>query len=85
MTPEHYPVIIHIILIFQDGGSLALSLDANFGLVHKQNSGSSVEEPQLASQMFFDRKDVNDFMEKCDDKKKNKAVNFLWKLFIIDS
>lgn len=47
-----------------------MSLDANFGLVHKQNSGHSCEAPQLAPAVFLSQADVDAFVNGYDDTSK---------------
>lgn len=51
-----------------------MSLDANFGLVHKKNSGVSVEEPQIASQVFLKREEVIEFMDNYQDSQTKTKV-----------
>ena len=40
-----------------------MSLDGNFGLVHKRNSGTSHDSPQLASTMFFPQAEVDQHVD----------------------
>ncbi|MGH0120458.1 UNVERIFIED_CONTAM: hypothetical protein FKN15_066345 [Acipenser sinensis] len=54
----------------QKNGELFVSLDANFGLVHKQNSGHSCEAPQLAPAVFLSQADVDAFVNGYDDTSK---------------
>ncbi|XP_039669344.1 uncharacterized protein LOC120566769 isoform X1 [Perca fluviatilis] len=43
-------------------GDMIVTLDANFGLVRKQSSGTSVVEPFHGTRMFVDEKDVEEYL-----------------------
>ncbi|XDV22763.1 hypothetical protein PO909_027590 [Leuciscus waleckii] len=43
-------------------GDMIVTLDANFGLVRKQSSGTSVVEPLHGTRMFVDEKDVEEYL-----------------------
>ncbi|XP_047671797.1 uncharacterized protein LOC113660582 isoform X4 [Tachysurus fulvidraco] len=43
-------------------GDMIVTLDANFGLVRKQSSGTSAVEPLHGTRMFVDEKDVEDYL-----------------------
>lgn len=40
--------------VFQADGDMIVTLDANFGLVRKQSSGTSAVEPLHGTHMFVD-------------------------------
>ncbi len=46
--------------VFQVDGDMIVTLDANFGLVRKQSSGTSAVEPLHGTRMFVDEKDVEE-------------------------
>lgn len=52
--------------ILQERGDLFVSLDGNFGLVHKQNSGNSHEPPQVAGSVFLEQSKLDDFVKTYD-------------------
>ncbi|XP_072030630.1 uncharacterized protein [Amphiura filiformis] len=62
----------------KDTGSKFISLDANFGLVRKVNSGSSPVEPKHAGKIFVDSAVNERVSNNNDDKidKKNECSNF---------
>ncbi|XP_073702528.1 uncharacterized protein [Garra rufa] len=43
-------------------GDMIVALDANFGLVRKQSSGTSAVEPLHGTRMFVDEKDVEEYL-----------------------
>jgi hypothetical protein len=49
-------------MIFQDGGVVTVSMDANFGLVRKQHSGTSPRPLSLVNSYFLERSDVEAFV-----------------------
>lgn len=48
--------------VFQADGDMIVTLDANFGLVRKQSSGTSAVEPLHGTRMFVDEKDVEELL-----------------------
>lgn len=67
------------LLKFQDKGDLFVSLDGNFGLVHKQNSGTSKEPPQIAESLFLDQSKLNEFVKTYDTSSKvGEGVRFIY-------
>ena len=46
----------------QADGAMIVTLDANFGLVRKQSSGTSVLEPLHGTSMFVAEKDVQEYL-----------------------
>lgn len=49
--------------ILQKNDSIFVSLDANFGLVRKKNSGTSLEPPKHASKFFINQEEVDDYVD----------------------
>lgn len=41
---------------------MTVTLDANFGLVRKQSSGTSADEPLRGTRMFVDEKDEEEYL-----------------------
>lgn len=39
-------------------------MDANFGLVHKANSGTSIKGPVLVDQVFYSQPSVDEYLQK---------------------
>ncbi len=51
-------------MFLQEDGCIDVAMDANFGLVHKRNSGVSYAEHKLTSRYFLDQKMADAFVEK---------------------
>ena len=54
---------------------MTISLDANFGLVHKQHSGISSNSPSLKNKLFVPQDDVDDFVRQYKYDAKGESVN----------
>lgn len=73
----YFIVTIHTMLTFQEKGTLFVSLDGNFGLVSKQNAGTSLEPPNIAHSLFLEQADVDSFVNNYDTaSKKGEGVKF---------
>ncbi len=61
--------------VFQADGDMIVTLDANFGLVRKQSSGTSAVEPLHGTRMFVDEKDVEEYLLSHLDSSKPQEVS----------
>ncbi len=50
--------------VSKTNGTLFLAMDANFGLVHKANSGTSIKGPVLVDQVFYSQPSVDEYLQK---------------------
>jgi hypothetical protein len=64
----------HTLLFVQNGGTTTVSMDANFGMVRKFNSGCSPMPPSYDYGFFLDPHQVDMFVDHYkDDSQKDKA------------
>lgn len=55
-------LFLFLLFIFQTDGTVIVALDANFGLVRKKSSGSSITEPLQGNRMFVRDEDVEEYV-----------------------
>ncbi|RXN16026.1 hypothetical protein ROHU_008483 [Labeo rohita] len=57
-------------------GDMIVTLDANFGLVRKQSSGTSAVEPLHGTRVFVDEKDVEEYLLSHLDSSKPQEIKY---------
>lgn len=62
-------------VMLQSTGTVTISLDGNFGLVRKKNSGSSYQKPYANGFYFIDADETDQFVQSyCSKDEKNDKV-----------